>query len=205
MDKQKYLVIIKGEDRTEDVLKYQSDKNYIHVRYRNADKVYTYVRGNFEFYKNPIEIDMEQNKIILEQEYLYNVTKVLKFHNYYKIFFKDESTIIAFEWNVKLVSKKDNNEISNNKFEYFKEISQITSIKTEEGMALLTKEYEKINFVEKDTALYKFLNKDKNLYSDIVDNNIIIFPFGANKSQFQAVKNAIRNQISIIEGPPRNR
>lgn len=35
MDKQKYLVIIKGEDRTEDVLKYQSDKNYIHVRYRN--------------------------------------------------------------------------------------------------------------------------------------------------------------------------
>ena len=72
-------------------------------------------------------------------------------------------------------------------------------------MALLTKEYEKINFVEKDTALYKFLNKDKNLYSDIVDNNIIIFPFGANKSQFQAVKNAIRNQISIIEGPPRNR
>lgn len=65
MDKQKYLVIIKGEDRTEDVLKYQSDKNYIHVRYRNADKVYTYVRGNFEFYKNPIEIDMEQNKIIL--------------------------------------------------------------------------------------------------------------------------------------------
>ena len=89
-----------------------------------------------------------------------------------------------------------------NRFQYYKEISKIVSVKTEEGRSLLTNEYERINFVSNDTALYKYLNPQVgiNHLSQDVDN--IIFPFGANKSQFQAVRNAMTNQISIIEGPP---
>ena len=95
--------------------------------------------------------------------------------------------------------------VSSNKFEYFKDISKIVSVRTEEGIELLTKEYEKINFIERDTALYRYLtpsDKTTNLTSSSA--NQLIFPFGANKSQFNAVKNAMSNQISIIEGPPRN-
>lgn len=93
--------------------------------------------------------------------------------------------------------------MSCSKFDYFKEISKIVSVKTEEGIGLLTKEYEKINFIEKDTALYKYLNPTYISRNKINENvNALIFPFGANKSQFEAVKNAINNQISIIEGPP---
>ena len=48
--------------------------------------------------------------------------------------------------------------LSCSKFDCFKEISKIVSVKAEEGIGLLTKEYEKINFIEKDTALYEYLN-----------------------------------------------
>ena len=116
---------------------------------------------------------------------------------YYKIFFNDNSTKVTSVKSLQYNSSKNNNNI----FDYFKEIANIVSIKTEDGEALLNRAYQKILFVEKWTALYSYLNpsikpKDKEF------NSILIFPFGINQSQYQAVKNAMENQISVIEGPP---
>lgn len=205
MNTQKYLILIKGEDKTEEILSYDSDRYYIHINYKNAEKIYTYSRKDFEFYKNPIEIDMQKHKIILNQGYAYNIVKVIRFDKYYRIFFENNTSIVTLKNNVNIVENNDERILSSNKFEYFKDISKIVSVKTEDGTGLLTKEYEKIDFIAKDTALYKYLtptDRTENLLNKNLDK--LIFPFGANKSQFEAVRNAINNQISIIEGPPRN-
>lgn len=206
MDSHKYLIIVKGEDKTEKIAKYNRDGIYVYINYNNTEKIYTYSKKDFEFYKDPIEIDMKKNKIYLNQGYIYNIVKVIKFDMYYRIFFDNNSSIVVKENDVNIVKYDDKIIVSANKFEYFKEISKIVSVKTEEGIGLLTREYEKINFIEKDTALYKYispLDRTENLASTKL--NELIFPFGANKSQFDAVKNAMNNQISIIEGPPRDR
>lgn len=202
MDIQKYLFIVKGEDKTANILSYKLDKNYIHINYKDSEKPYTYIKRDFEFYKDPIEIDIKKYKFILEQGYIYNVKRAIKFTNYYRLFFEDDASTVVSE-NDLLLLKEDNIEtISVNKFEYFKDISRITSVKTEEGKALLTEEYEKINFIAKDTALYKYLNTKEKLNNMNTKIDKVIFPFGANKSQVEAVKNAMKSQISIIEGPP---
>ena len=205
MNNQKYLILIKGEDKTEQILRYENDKYYIYVYYKDAEKKYTYTRNDFESYKNPIEIDIQKHKVFLNYGYTYNIVQVLKFDRYYRIFFENNSSIVVPENDVDIIQNDDKIVVSPNKFEYFKDISKIVSVRTEEGIELLTKEYEKINFIEKDTALYRYLtpsDKTTNLTSSSA--NQLIFPFGANKSQFNAVKNAMSNQISIIEGPPRN-
>lgn len=204
MNSLKYLILIKGQDKTKEILNYDRDnRNLINVNYINAKKVYTYSSKDFEFYKDPTEINLERNDISLNQGYVYNIVKVMKFDKYYKIFFEDDSSIIAEESNINIVEKNNNTVVSSNKFEYFKEISKIVSVKAEEGTELLTKEYEKINFIERNTALYKYITPTSSFgkltYSRL---NELIFPFGANKSQFEAVRNAMNNQISIIEGPP---
>lgn len=205
MDIQKYLIIIKGEDKTEEILNYEKDGYYIHTNYKNTKNVYTYSKKDFEFYKDPIEIDMKKNKIYLNQGYIYNIVKVLKFDKYYRIFLKNNSTIVIDENDIKIVQNDNKIAVSSNKFEYFKDISKIVSVKTEEGIGLLTKEYEKINFIEKDTALYQYITPLVRMETPTRNKlEQLIFPFGANKSQFEAVKNAMNNQISIIEGPPRN-
>ena len=130
---------------------------------------------------------------------------VLKFDRHYKIFFENNSSIVVEENDVNIVQNDDRMVVSSNKFAYFKEISKIVSVRTEEGVGLLTKEYEKINFIEKDTALYKYITPFARMETLTSSRwNELIFPFGANKSQFEAVRNAMNNQISIIEGPPRN-
>lgn len=203
MNPYQYLVLIKGEDKTEEIRSYDKGEKCIYINYKNSEKRYPCSWKDFDFYREPIEVDIQKYKIIMNQSSIQNITKAIKFDRYYKIFF-DNNTSILFPGNdIKIIENNDPKILLSSKFDYFKDISKIVSVKTEEGIGLLTKEYEKINFIEKDTALYKYLNPIKGVKNATNRNlNELIFPFGANKSQFEAVRNAINNQISIIEGPP---
>ena len=199
MNIEKYLILLRDKDgkfrdRSKDIETYKNYGKVIKVKFYNNENLYTYTKNNFKIFTNPLNIE---NKIEFNLGNLYNINKILKFDLYYKIFFNDNSTKVTSVKSLQYNSSKNNNNI----FDYFKEIANIVSIKTEDGEALLNRAYQKILFVEKWTALYSYLNpsikpKDKEF------NSILIFPFGINQSQYQAVKNAMENQISVIEGPP---
>ena len=199
MNIEKYLILLRDKDgkfrdRSKDIETYKNYGKIIKVKFYNNENLYTYTKNNFKIFTNPLNIE---NKIEFNLGNLYNINKILKFDLYYKIFFNDNSTKVTSIKSLQYNSSKNNNNI----FDYFKEIANIVSIKTEDGEALLNRAYQKILFVEKWTALYSYLNpsikpKDKEF------NSILIFPFGINQSQYQAVKNAMENQISVIEGPP---
>lgn len=199
MNIEKYLILLRDKDgkfrdRSKDIETYKDYGKIIKVKFYNNENLYTYTKNNFKIFTNPLNIG---NKIEFNLGNLYNINKILKFDLYYKIFFNDNSTKVTSVKSLQYNSSKNNNNI----FDYFKEIANIVSIKTEDGEALLNRAYQKILFVEKWTALYSYLNpsikpKDKEF------NSILIFPFGINQSQYQAVKNAMENQISVIEGPP---
>ncbi|TXJ24503.1 AAA domain-containing protein [Brachyspira aalborgi] len=199
MNIEKYLILLRDKDgkfrdRSKDIETYKNYGKIIKVKFYNNENLYTYTKNNFKIFTNPLNIE---NKIEFNLGILYNINKILKFDLYYKIFFNDNSTKVTSVKSLQYNSSKNNNNI----FDYFKEIANIVSIKTEDGEALLNRAYQKILFVEKWTALYSYLNpsikpKDKEF------NSILIFPFGINQSQYQAVKNAMENQISVIEGPP---
>lgn len=235
MNVDKYLILIKKEDKTADIIKYEYQGGIVNISYKMADKEYSYSVNDFEFYTNSADIDVEEYDFLINGGYLFNLVKAINFSEYYKFFFKDGTTKIVQSYQVKLLPRSANIKLSTDKFEYFKDISEIVSIKTEDGRAILTNEYNKINVIERDTALFKYLNpieyeknwlndrnpNKKNLnngnlnkknsnnenfnrenYKIKNENEAIIYPFGANKSQFNAVRRAMENQISIIEGPP---
>lgn len=199
MNIEKYLILLRDKDgkfrdRSKDIETYKNYGKIIKVKFYNNENLYTYTKNNFKIFTNPLNIE---NKIEFNLGNLYNINKILKFDLYYKIFFNDNSTKVTSIKSLQYNSSENNNNI----FDYFKEIANIVSIKTEDGEALLNRAYQQILFVEKWTALYSYLNpsikpKDKEF------NSILIFPFGINQSQYQAVKNAMENQISVIEGPP---
>ena len=88
MDVNKYLIIIKNEDKTEDIISYENNKHLINIKYKSTEKIYSYSRRDFQFYKNPTEINTENQKVILNQGYVYNVIKILKFESICKLFLK---------------------------------------------------------------------------------------------------------------------
>lgn len=53
--------------------------------------------------------------------------------------------------------------------------------------------------IQENSCLYKFLSGN---LRKVKDNRAVILPFSSNQSQKLAVKNAIENELSVIEGPP---
>ena len=47
MDVNKYLIIIKNEDKTEDIISYENNKNLINIKYKSTEKMYSYSRKRF--------------------------------------------------------------------------------------------------------------------------------------------------------------
>ncbi|MDE6885595.1 MAG: DUF2726 domain-containing protein [Helicobacteraceae bacterium] len=87
-------------------------------------------------------------------------------------------------------------------FNYLKDLCPLMDIATSEGkLSFLSKEFEKLEGISKESALYAYLNHatSQKYYQN---TSSLIFPFNLNKSQYIATQNALNSQISIIEGPP---
>lgn len=94
-----------------------------------------------------------------------------------------------------------NDNRSANVFGYMKEIAGQIKMENEPSEEdLLKKNYSKITFIGKESALASYLGENRIEKSE--KEYFPIFPFGCNNSQYEAVKNAMENQLSIIEGPP---
>lgn len=70
----------------------------------------------------------------------------------------------------------------------------------EEGESFLEKELKNIDVTVSDTVLYSYLNCSE--IRTIPLSGTIIYPFGSNRSQMEAVQMALTHNISLIEGPP---
>ena len=143
--------------------------------------------------------------------------------NFYYITFKDGKRFPYKCRDIKIVKiDKEQLEI-NNKFQYFRdlanEIGLIIHNEKGESINILANNYQKIKEVSKDSILYNYLiqklpfeePKKKDTFgaffriikskNDKLEDTTI-YPFGFNISQNKATENAIKNKLSIIEGPP---
>ncbi|RAX57413.1 hypothetical protein CCZ01_06130 [Helicobacter monodelphidis] len=82
MDNQQYLIIIKGEDKTSEIISYAFQGEKVEITYPN--KTYLYAKNNVEIFTNPLDLG---DKISLKQGDLLCVQQALKFDTYIKIFF----------------------------------------------------------------------------------------------------------------------
>ena len=89
-----------------------------------------------------------------------------------------------------------------NVWEYLNEVAKYNVIPLDDDKAVsLADKYAKMEFVAKNSLLEAYLNVDT---SDMKagSQSAPIFPFGCNRSQYKAVRNALENKISVIQGPP---
>lgn len=206
MNPKQNMIIANGRIITSDVVccKYNNNTHKYDIKFRNG-KSYHYNFNSVIWLKNPEVLRPSQYKISCDGGELTGITVIYLFsspHNrYFHIAFEDGT---EQDYNVSELQIEEsclNDVVSKNVFCYLKEIADLVSIQAEDGTKLLSKQYEKLSFIEKDKAISSYLNPE--VYSNAVKETAApIFPFGCNASQFNAVKSALENQISVIEGPP---
>ena len=89
-----------------------------------------------------------------------------------------------------------------NVWEYLNEVAKYNVIPVDDDKSVsLADKYAKMEFVAKKSLLEAYLNVDT-YENPSSGHSAPIFPFGCNRSQYKAVKNALENKISVIQGPP---
>ena len=87
-------------------------------------------------------------------------------------------------------------------FGYLSLLSDISTIDTGDGsMTSLRQKYDNVKYLFKGSLLASYCKPE--LYkSEKSSCPLMIFPFGCNESQYNAVRNALENRLSVIQGPP---
>lgn len=89
-----------------------------------------------------------------------------------------------------------------NVWEYLNEVAKYNVIPIDDDITVsLADKYAKMEFVAKNSLLEAYLNVDTYGKASSTQSSPI-FPFGCNRSQYQAVRFALENKISVIQGPP---
>ena len=212
MNTRYYMVIIKGEIKTSEIMScvYNENTQKWDVKFNNG-KMYSYAYQSVKKLINPTVLDPNMYHISRKGKVFFDITAIHVFNyifeevheSYWHISFNNGSERDYYQNDLHIIESCLNQSQSANVFEYIKQIANLSNINSEEtGENLLLKRYKEISFVSDDVVLAKYLNPASMNDSKKKNDYIPIFPFGCNNSQYRAVKNAMENQISVIQGPP---
>lgn len=140
-------------------------------------------------------------RIFLKGEDLTNKVFSIKKNRYkYNVVFNNGKEYTYDASNVKIIESALIDEKSKTCFKYLKDIAEAVGL-FKNGENILLSHYNKIEYIDKNSMLAKFISQNLSSENYEFEQNIV-YPFGFNKSQAQAVNKALSNELSIIQGPP---
>lgn len=197
---EKYLILVKGSDKTEDIDYCKYDNKKWKIKFKNNNKIFSYHYDNVTRYKDPKLIDCNTSVVYENNLPITGIIKILDFGEYVRLLFKtgykrvyNRSTIVIEETCLTSIS-------ANNTFEYLKALAGYVSIGDEGDKGFLAKQYEYLKIISPRSVLSAYLERKP--FKTQNREGQTIFPFGFNKSQKLATERALSNQVSVIEGPP---
>ena len=126
------LVIIKGKDRTDDILRVVQEGEHTVVTYKSG-KSYRYTQHNVELFSNPNHIPVKNCRTFVAGDLSLDVEEVLHFKKWVKIFHRDGHYRCRLFSEFFIEPIKPFNSRSKDLPAYFLELAKNTSLKTDEG------------------------------------------------------------------------
>ena len=164
MDTRYYMIIIKGEIKTTEVMScvYDTNVHKWNVKFNNG-KSYLYAYMNVEKLTKPDVLNPKSYRISREGREFFDIDAISVFRgrqeSYWHICFKDGSEWDYHESDLHIAESCLNDKRSADVFQYIKQIAELSNIRNEEtGEKLLPKRFDKITYVGNEVALAKYLN-----------------------------------------------
>ncbi len=207
-DLRENMVIIDGRIKTVDILYCRKGKgDTFNIAFKGTpNENSSYGSDRVVWITNPIVYNVNQCKVFDNDSELLNVVCLRAFiHGFSRYWYVEYEKGKSKSFNddeVRVEQSCLDEDKSKNVFEYMRRVAKINSLKADNSdKTLLSIQYEKVCFITSVSAAACFLNPDR---FPVVKYSVaqLIYPFGANSSQFKAVRAAFENKISVIQGPP---
>ena len=201
--KKSELVFIKGEYKTDvKEVQFNPEKQKYFVDFGKG-KTYPYNKENCAIVAGEIIEVPDDSVVYVNGITLETCDSIYKFRfdnkDYFKVYLGDDDCIICtkkdFEIRKSVLLQKEAGHV----FEYLKELSGLNELG--DDTSILQGYAERITEVTKDRLLSKYLTRNGSFDKNNKQQSLI-FPFGCNNSQMEAVEKALSHSMSVIEGPP---
>lgn len=219
MDTDRTMIVIDGKPCSSKIesCDLNDNTNKYDIRYKKVEKTYHYNVGRVLVLKTPTIFDPQGYQVRHNGRLLSNISSIYVYENngteYWRICCSSGKELECNRNELEIDESVLENDEAKRVLEYLREIADNVgpgtevpdhegTVDNEDGRSFLAKQYEKIDFVGKQTAASIYLNPNEFQINTDVDVSALIFPFGCNESQYHAVLNALSNRISVIEGPP---
>ena len=197
MNYTKHLILIDEKDKTEEIESLTKKVKHTSIKFRKNIQVYTYKNARILVFENPKCISPTDVITFLNGSYLNNIKEILDFSSYIKIIYMSGKSGVYDANRIKFEKNVSNSSNIKVKLNYLKNLAE--SIQ-EEDNDFLYNQYKKFDSLSENSILTKYLSSSSVETNE--DLSTVVFPFGIKLSQEKAVSKALKNNISIIEGPP---
>lgn len=173
------------------------------VQFLGGQKVYSYNASRVKVYDAVETISVSENAVFYRGRRQRDVELLVKYENdtYFMKNKGKEGTVCNAE-DICIEQICLSNPSAKSVFEYLKQLSTVANLRSYDGELLLPKKYDAISDLSAQSVLSCYLNPNLLKFSDMDSEEVYIFPFGCNSSQYKAVVNAFTNRVSVIQGPP---
>ncbi|MFW2611017.1 hypothetical protein [Aliarcobacter butzleri] len=124
MDINKYLILIKDEDKTEEIESFDVNKNKVDVVFKNNNTKYQYSLDKVKIIENSTEVNINSCIIFSNGKQLFKISKILDFKSHLKVFFEDGSYRLYDKKHIKIEKNFLNNNRINSVLEYLKSLAE---------------------------------------------------------------------------------
>lgn len=201
------IIIINDVDKAYQVESIRLDGHRYAVKFNNSDKVYSYAGDKVIWLSNPIPLHFEDCHIFVNGMKEPNIKEINLFsqhgNKYYAITYRSDFTK-HYRENEVAIRRSCLAGKACDLFDYMRRCAEVDTPgfrqDNESSKKILQSIYDNIKFVDEKTVAAVYLNPDRDIKQRNIDTPL--FPFGCNASQEQAVKTALRSQLSIIQRPP---
>lgn len=201
MEKENCLILIDGADRTFSVKSIARSGELWEIVYANSPQVYRYRSSRVQLLELQQRLDPAQWILSDGCGDLTQLQEIQDFGTHYRILRAGKRPLTYAKEQVSLERSCMGDRNVQSFLHYFRETADAVGLVTEDGQNLLSSQYARLEKLSSQSVLACYLSPQRAPARKSWDRTIL-YPFGLNQSQKQAVENALTSKISIIQGPP---
>lgn len=201
MDETQYLILTlyrdKWVDKTKSVQSFEPYSNGFKVNFEK--KTYSYGYKKIRIYKEPETIDHDKYSVFINNYPVSkNAVNILKFSEHICIFEDGRKRLYPLDV-VTIVKNIAHSDKALGIIDYFSSIANLK--KEQSGSQHLNYYYTKrLGVISDESIAARFIDGVTPI--EFSNTEPLIFPFGVNLSQREALNKALQHQLSLIQGPP---
>ncbi|WP_197028400.1 AAA domain-containing protein [Bacillus sp. EB01] len=200
MDIKRYLILVKGEDKTDQIdwMKY-GNRIWV-IKFINSQRAFSYNYLNVVKLENPERKNPDTHVVYEQNRPISGVVEIIVFGEYVRLIFKSGYKRVYKRSSLIIEETSLTRTPVSNCFDYFKRVASLVSVIDEKEQSFLSRQFENLTAISPRSVLSSYLEGAP--FEKAKMQRQVFFPFGFNLSQKTAAEKALTEQVSVIEGPP---